>query len=400
MSKRSLQKLVKQLTSIKGRHTELVTVYIPAGYSIHETMATLRNEQSTAENIKSKPVRKNVTSALEKIMRHLTLYKKTPEHGVALFCGNVSENDAKVDIELWAIEPPEPIKTKMYWCDQRFVLDPLKEMITDKDIYGIINLDKSEANVALLIGKKIENLAHFESIVPGKSRAGGQSSARFARVREGMLNDWLKRVGETSNKAFGERKGLIGIIVSGPGPIKDYFLKDDYLHTRVKDKVIGTVDTSYTGQHGLDETLERGEDLIKELGVTKEKNLLQKFFTDMQRPGGNVAYGFADVLKALELGAVETIVISDRLNMKVQTYKDEKDEDVVIATGPIGQQEKDEKKKDTKNLTFVTEEDLDDFFERRAKDFGSKVEIVSADTREGLQFYHFGGIGAFLRYKI
>lgn len=70
-TKFALKKLVKMLGAIKGRHTELVTVYVPAGYSLHEILGQLRGEQSTAENIKSKQVRKNVTTALEKIMRHL-----------------------------------------------------------------------------------------------------------------------------------------------------------------------------------------------------------------------------------------------------------------------------------------------------------------------------------------
>src|SRR3989338_7037709 len=132
-----LKKLIKMLDGIKGRHTELVTVYVPSGYSLHDISAQLRNEESTAENIKSKSVRKNVTTSLDKIVRHLQLYKKTPEHGLALFCGNVSEKEGKDDIQIFAIEPPDPIKVKLYWCDQKFVLDPLLEMIKEKEVYGI-----------------------------------------------------------------------------------------------------------------------------------------------------------------------------------------------------------------------------------------------------------------------
>lgn len=229
-----LRKLLKQLGAIKGRHTELVSVYIPAGYSLHEMTNQLRQEQSTSENIKSKPVRKNVTTALEKIMRHLQLYKRNPDNGLAIFCGNVSQKEGTESIELFAIETPEPVKVKMYWCDQRFVLEPLEEMIAEKEIYGIMCLDRSEADIGLLVGKKLEPAIHMESIVPGKTRAGGQSSARFERVREGLLNDWLKKVGEAANKFFGEHKETIGILLGGPGPIKEFFLKEDYVHTDVK----------------------------------------------------------------------------------------------------------------------------------------------------------------------
>lgn len=356
------RKLVKKLEKIRGRHTELVTVYVPAGYSLHDVSAQLRNEQGTAENIKSKSVRKNVVSALEKIIRHLQLYKKTPDHGLAIFCGNMSEKEGAADIEIIVIEPPEPLKNKLYWCDNRFVLEPLLEMMKEKEIYGIINLDKSEGDIAILHGKKIMPIVHLESIVPGKTRAGGQSSARFYRVREGMLNDWLKEMGEAANKVFEERKDMIGVIVSGPGPVKETFAKEDYLHEKVREKIIGIIDTSYTGDTGLHETLERAEDLLKEASVTKEKQILQKFFTELQKPHGLVSYGRTEVNRVLELGAVETIILSDGL---------EADEPGILEQ-----------------------------YEEKVQTYGTKLEIVSTDTREGQQFLALGGIGAILRYHV
>jgi len=395
--KYALKKLIKTLENIKGRHTELVTVYIPSGYNIHEVINQLKQEQGTAENIKSKSVRKNVTSALEKIIRHLQLYKKTPEHGLAIFCGNVSEREGISDIELWAIEPPEPIKVKLYWCDQKFELEPLREMIKEKEIYGIICMDKSEADIALVVGKKIKPIAHFESIVPGKTRAGGQSSQRFARVREGLLQDWFKRVGEAANKTFKEHKEVLGIIISGSGPIKEEFLKGDFLHADIKKKVLGVVDTSYTGEPGLHETLERGEDLLKEASVVKEKKILQKFFEELQKDGP-VTYGIEETLKALEMGAVDTVIISEDLNVKEVEYE--------CDCGVSKKFVRDEKRNDQKcgkcgkQMQILGERDIIEAFEEMVKNYGSKIEIVSSDTREGKQFLELGGIGAILRYKI
>ena len=59
--KYKLKKLIKMLGKIKGRHTELVSVYVPVGYSLNEISNQLRQEQGTADNIKSKAVRKNVS---------------------------------------------------------------------------------------------------------------------------------------------------------------------------------------------------------------------------------------------------------------------------------------------------------------------------------------------------
>ncbi len=392
--KYKLKKLIKMLGDIKGRHTELVSVYIPTGYSLHEITNQLRQEQGTAENIKSKTVRKNVTTSLEKIMRHLQLYKKNPEHGLALFCGNISKTD-KSDIELFAIEPPDPVKVKLYWCDQRFVLDPLMEMIKEKEIYGIICLDKSEADIGLLSGKKVESLVHFESIVPGKTRAGGQSSARFARVREGLLNDWLKQVADAANKAFAERE-IIGILLSGPGPIKEIFLKEKYLQDRVEKKILGMVDTSYTGDHGLHETIEKGESLLKEASVIKEKKILQKFFEELQKPHGLVAYGLNEVITALESGSVDTVIISE------DTTSKEIELECQCGTKKkfVTKEAKEICERCNQVLQKLGERDIIEAFEEKVKQFSSKLEVVSSDTREGRQFFELGGIGAILRYRI
>lgn len=391
MSKIALKKLIRQLGAIKGRHTELVTVYVPAGANLHEIAAQLRNEESTAENIKSKGVRKNVTTALDKIIRHLQLYKKTPEKGMAIFCGNVSEREGSSDIELWVVEPPEEVKVKMYWCDQRFVMEPLEEMVKERQIYGIICLDKSEGTIALLIGKRLETIFQKESIVPGKTRAGGQSSQRFSRVREGMLNDWLKQVGEAANKIFEEHKAeVLGIIVSGSGPIKEMFLKEDYMHADVKKKVIGVIDTSYTGPFGLEETVAKSDELLKEAEVTKEKKLLTAFLSELQKPHGRVSYGIDAVVKSTEAGAVDRIIVSEASPLKAFEFVKGDEKKIIFAAS----------KPSEPGMDLMGEKDIVDFLEELAENYGSKVVAVSNDTREGQQFLELGGVGALLRYNI
>ncbi|MFH1420720.1 MAG: peptide chain release factor aRF-1 [Candidatus Aenigmatarchaeota archaeon] len=396
-TKYKLKKLVKKLGAIKGRHTELVTVYVPAGYSLHEVSGQLKDEQGTAKNIKSKPVRMNVVDALEKVIRHLALYKQTPEHGLAIFCGNVSERDGISDIALWTIEPPDPVKVKMYWCDQKFILTPLEDMLAEKQAYGLIVLDRSEADLGLVVGKKVVPIHHFESIVPGKTRAGGQSSQRFSRVREGLLNDWLKHVGEAADKLFIEHPEVVGILIAGPGPIKDMFIKDDYLQAQFKKKVIGIVDVGSTGEPGLYEALERGQEFLRNAELTKEKNILQQFFNELQKTNGKVTYGINETIKALEMGAVNKLIVSEDVDIiEVERQCDCKAETAYVSsadkvqTCPVCNRQK----------KILGEKDVIESLEERAKNFSSELVVVSSDTREGQQFLALGGIGALLRYAV
>lgn len=150
-----------------------MTVYVPAGGNMNDSINQIFQEKGTASNIKSKNTRKNVLSALEKIIQHLHLFKQTPANGLVVFCGNISPVEGKDDIRIWSFEPPVKMMQKVYWCDQTFVLDPLKDLIAEKEVYGLIVLDAKEATIGILRGKNLEIVKKMESTVPSKTVKGG-----------------------------------------------------------------------------------------------------------------------------------------------------------------------------------------------------------------------------------
>lgn len=186
--KHDLKKFVKELEQYRGSHTELVSVYVPAGYEMNKIINHLNQEQGTAGNIKSSSTRKNVVDALEKMIQHLKIYKKTPEHGLAVFSGNIASQEGRSDVRVWSIEPPILLKTRTYRCDKEFVLDLLRDMMEVKEVYGLIVVDRRDANIALLKGKTIVPLTKTHSHVPGKQRAGGQCIVKDSSVQ---LHDGL-----------------------------------------------------------------------------------------------------------------------------------------------------------------------------------------------------------------
>jgi len=357
MDKKELKALLDEVSRIRGRHTELVSVYVPAGGNIIDVSNQIAQERSTAENIKSKTTRKNVLSALEKISGRLKHYQTPPPNGLVLFAGNVSEKEGVVDIKLWEFEPPEPLSNRIYRCDQMFVLEPLLEQVREKEIYGLIVIDTKEAAIGFLKGKQIQVAKKLTSLVPGKQIKGGQSAARFQRVREGLVHAWQKEVGEVAKATFEQEKDLKGLIIGGPGIIKDEFFEGDFLPTDLKRKVIGVKDLGYSGEEGMAELVERAQDILKEAAIFKEKQLLTKFFEHLKKETGLVAYGEDKVKAALDRAAVDTLIISEP--------------------------------REKKHSELV----------KIAEQTGAKVEIVSADTPEGKSFLELGGIGATLRYK-
>lgn len=189
LEKHKLKKFIRTLELIRGRHTELVSVYIPSGYDLNKIINHISQEQGTASNIKDKTTRTHVTDSLERMIRHLRLYKCTPPNGLAVFSGDASEREGKPDIQVWSIEPPQPINTRLYRCEQTFQLDILKEMMEVKEVFGIVTLDRRECTIGLLKGTQITSLDNITSRVPGKVKAGGQCLAfgTFVQAASGSL---------------------------------------------------------------------------------------------------------------------------------------------------------------------------------------------------------------------
>ncbi len=173
-TKHKLKKIINELDAIRGRHTELVSVYLPAGYDLNKAISHLSEEQGTASNIKDSRTRNNVQGSLERAIRTLRLYKRVPPNGLVIFVGNASTDESKIDIRVWTVEPPEPLMQRIYRCDQTFKTDILKEFLEYKEVYGLVVMDRREATIGLLKGPRIELLTDATSGVPGKFKAGGQ----------------------------------------------------------------------------------------------------------------------------------------------------------------------------------------------------------------------------------
>jgi len=355
-AKYELRKFIDELSKYKGRHTELVSVYVPAGYDLNKIISHLQQEQSTAMNIKSAATRKNVIAALERMIQHLKVIGRTPPNGLAVFSGNVAEKEGEQDIKVWSIEPPEPLKIRIYRCDKRFILEPLEDMLEVKETYGLIVMDRRDAHIALLKGKAIIPLVKTHSEVPGKFKAGGQSAMRFHRLIEGAAKAHYKKVAEKAKEQFYGMKELKGIIVGGPGPTKYDFV--EYLPTELKRKIIAIKDTSYTGEFGLHELVEKSKDVLAREEIIREKELVGRFLDLLAKKPGMVAYGKEEVLELLKEGVVDVVLISE-----------------------------------------VIPKNVVEMFEAEAVKVGSRIEIISTETREGIQLKEMGGIAAILRFE-
>lgn len=357
IKKYEFRKVLEELRKKAGRGTELVSVYIPRDKQVSDVTSHLRDEYGQAMNIKSKSTRTNVQSSLDSILSKLK-YVHVGENGVVIFCGAVEKGGNKTDIETLIVEPPEKLQSYIYHCDSSFFLEPLEEMVEEKEKYGLIVLDRREATIGTLTGKVVEARKHLTSAVPGKIRKGGQSALRFQRLREIAIDDFYKRIGEHATRIL-LQEDIQSILIGGPSPTKDDFIKGSYLHYELQNKILGAFDVAYTDESGLYELIDKAEDALAGLDLMSEKKLMERFMKLLVNDEYMVAYGEKEVRRKLENGAVGTLLFSEELDAEF----------------------------------------IHDLVEK-AEETGADVEVISTEFEEGAQLMRaFGGVAALLRYR-
>ena len=202
-------------------------------------------------------------------------------------------------------------------------------------------------------------------------------------------------------------KDLKGIFVGGPGPTKYHFVDGDYLHYEIKNKIIDIFDTGYTDESGLRELVEIASQRMSDLKISREKKIMKRFLREITKKGKSLAiYGEDEVRKALEMGAVDTLLLSENLNKyRVKLVCDScgKEERITLTKRELESIERNSPKCKTCNGNMVIKEKIDvvEELSKKALEMGTKVELISSDSEEGATLLStFGGVAGILRFEI
>ena len=134
----------------------------------------------------------------------------------------------------------------MFWNDNELVIEPYdkikkvyfcgKELLQFKEqkslVYRILVIDYDDCCLAeVYTDGEIVTIFNHHSDVPHKHKCGGQSAARFSRIRQEAIKQWFKRINQYLKQIDGE-------IIVGISPIyKKRFASylDSYNQQKIKD---------------------------------------------------------------------------------------------------------------------------------------------------------------------
>jgi len=394
------------LSNMRGMGTELVTVIIPPDRAIHDVRQQLSQELGQAANIKSKQTKKHVSDAIESALSSINNMRETPSNGIAIFTGHVIVGNNKTRMTTIVIDdPPEPFRSFRYRCDSTFEVTQLEDMLVDKTCYGIFVIDRGEAAYGIASGKSVHCQEEMQSNIMGKHRQGGQSAQRFERLIEEHAHKFFKKSAEhASDYWLGMMDNMEGIIIGGPGATKDQVLKGEFFHHEIAKLVRKpTFDVGYSNESGLRELVQRAGGLMHEIELDAERQLVDRFLSEIMQKHPKATYGEMMIQSALEQGAVDTLLLSEGLRKIRQGYTCRQCQhgwqittEHIVEIPPCAScgAAPDQIREDPDNTISLMDE-----FTLMAGHSSSKVKLISMDTEEGATLMEaFAGLAALLRY--
>jgi len=267
-------------------------------------------------------------------------------------------------------------------------------------------IDAKDAGWGLLHGDKLEVLSETSSGVAGKHRQGGQSARRFERLREMELNEYYRRVAHTTKEYFIDIYPIKGLVVSGPGPTKENFIKEEYLEYRLQNMIIATLDTSYAGSEGVREAFVRAQEALSDYRMVEEKKFVDKLFEEINSSKGLAVYGLNDILDLLKRTVVSLVLIKDDTNLRKVAITCKRCQNIqteILERSKVIQRIQELLSSPCPNCKSMdcesTERDIVDHLALLAGEAGAKVEVISGTTEHGSMLSSIGKVGAFLRYN-
>ena len=401
-----VKKLIKSLQQARGNGTSMISLIIPPKDQISRVAKMLADEYGTASNIKSRVNRLSVLAAITSAQQRLKLYTKVPPNGLVLYTGTIVTDEGKEKKVSIDFEPFKPINTSLYLCDNKFHTEPLSELLENDSKFGFVVMDGNGSLFGTVAGNTREILQKIEVDLPKKHGRGGQSALRFSRLRTEKRHNYLRKVAELCVQHFitNDKVNVSGLVIAGSAEFKTELSQSDIFDPRLAAVILKIVDVSYGGENGFNQAIELSAECLSNVKFVEEKKLIQQYFDAVSMDTGKFCYGVDNTLRAMEQGAVDTLIIYENLDVYRYQLKNPQTGELIIKHLRADQE------KDTQFFqdpaTGVELEVVDkvlflEWLTEKENRNGAHLEIVTNKSQEGSQYVRgFGGVGGLLRFRI
>lgn len=334
----------------------LYNIIYPGDHVYAKTTREVKIEEEYARPKQGKRVSVFLGVKVEKVYWDRTL-NRLRIHGVIIEVPeNISARGAHHTLNIAVDKPLTIVKPK--W--QKHQIERLKKAGRAKTPPIIVlSIDDEEYCVAVLRQYGIDVKAEERTRLPGKLEA-----EKRAEAFRGFFRSALQSLRETWVNL---QKPAIAII--GPGFVKNGFVK--YVRNMASDIAEGIVDVkgvNSAGLSGIQEALRSGvlTKTLKHVRIAEETRLIEELLARIGKETRNATYGFDEVARAAQYGAVEKLLVADAALRETT----------------------DEQRTVLENIM------------RQVEEKGGQLAIISAEHEAGAKLQGLGGIAALLRFPI
>lgn len=240
--------------------------------------------------------------------------------------------------------------SKFHWS--KWVIKRLKDAVkSSKKLSAIVLiLEDDVAELGLIRQFGIEYYGPIIGNVSGKRIIDKNRQKTVAEFYQTVVNALLK---------FND---VQNIVIGGPGFVKNDFYK--FLEEKYREIAKKSIleSTGAGGRSGIQEVLKKGtvEKLTAENRIAHEMSAIEEIFKEIAKSSSKVAYGKVQVIKGANAGAIEKLLVLDKL---IRSQNLEKVMDLV-------------------------------------ENMAGEVMVISSEHEGGKQLESLGGLAAILRYPI
>ncbi len=200
----------------------------------------------------------------------------------------------------------------IYMVSKKPYIKPFNDVLKTNYNVLLVTLDQKTARIQKFHGSQILQEAKFKIDLQGRHRKGGQSQGRFLRARQTKIHVFFKKV---ANKIKTMDSNSELLLLGGSGPAKTEFYGELDSELMKKCRFVENLSFSTPSK-------EIYEKIIHHLYQHRRKHVIEllekyeKLFKDgLTAKRNNVIY------KALEMGAVDTLIVSANYHTNSQFKK-------------------------------------------------------------------------------
>merc|ERR1719324_1069726 len=130
-------------------------------------------------------------------------------------------------------------------------------------------------------------------------------------------HNYVRKVAEVAVQLFisNDKANVSGLILAGSADFKTELSQSDMFDQRLQAKIIKLVDVSYGGENGFNQAIELSAETLANAKFIQEKKLISKYFEEISQDTGKFCFGIEDTLKGLEMGAIDTLIVYENLDI-------------------------------------------------------------------------------------